>query len=503
MLADHTHVAGVAVGLCLHPHSHLCSRLPLRSLTMANRCNPRVIGSGTFDCDGRVLALENSRPKVAAPLPVAKGYEPPIQSDIVCFETKMGEIQPYDQDDCRCLSASAVQKCLVETLNELPTFCARNEDVDLPQLTKASIASNDSSPVSSVCSTGSRNPSDPDTGGLCRTGSQDDELSTSNSYCSTDDAPLTSTPCERSPPDIYGQRHPIESPALITQKLQEFENELLKTGSVHTASKKGGTPDPNFLLAERNCPDIVTPSFKLMFLRCECYDVANSLKRYVRYWDKRVELFGPSRAFQPFTVESLYVHNDQRALEIGSMQIIEREKSYDTSLSSIYPPVDTSAPDERNILWFDTSKLEPTQYTREAGCRVLWYIFHAYLEDVQVQQRGLICINYSANFSNKCRDPQFSRMCFGSLQGCLPIRISVFHGCHPPPLYRFVARILFLLLGERLRKRIIPHCGTNEQVNNTLRNKFDIPLEYIPSDMGGNLSLKMMTWIQDRREAGL
>ncbi len=465
---------------------------------MANRCNPRVIGSGTFDCDGRVLALENSRPKVPV---VADGYATPIQSDIVCFETELGEIQPYYQDDCLCLSASDV-------------FCAHNEDVDLPQLTKASIASNESSPVSSVCSTGSRNPSDSG-GRLCRTGSQDDELSSSNSYYSTDDdAPLThdsnlndaitgSTPCERSSPDIYGQTHPIESPALITKRLQELENEIAKAGSVHAASKKCGTPDPNFLLAERTCPDIATPSFKLMFLRCECYDVANSMKRYARYWDKRVELFGPSRAFQPFTMESLYVHNDHRALEIGAMQIIEREKSYDTSLSSIYPPVDTSAPDERNFLWVDVGKLEPTQYTREAGCRAFWYIFHAYLEDVQVQQRGLICINYSANFSNKCRDPQFSRMCFASLQGCLPIRISVFHGCHPPPIYRFVMRILFLMLGERLRKRIIPHCGTNEQVNNTLRSKFNVPLENIPSDMGGNRSLNMMAWLQHRKETGI
>ena len=500
-------------------------------VSCSNRCNWQVIGSGTFDDEGRVVALENSRSMGSFDAPhhlVENSFLPPQmqdEDDVPLVHAECNE--PYYQDDCVCIAdASDAPAYIMESLSHLPSFLNRDSDEEPPQLTasstKSSIASsNDSSPVSSVCSS-----TDVNGGGRRRTISQDDDdLSCSDGGCSSDESPsshdsstnVTATPnattndpasndnsCQRSAPDLYSQRHPIESSTLITSKLHDFDNEILHAVSMHAATKKGNsTAEPKFLVAERTCPNITTPSFKLMFLRCECYHVENAVKRYIRYWEKRAELFGPIRAYQPITVESLYVHNDHRALENGAIQIIQRAKSYDTTQSSIHHPVDTNAPDERNILWFDPSKLEPTQYIREAGCRAFWYIFHAYLEDVQVQQRGLVCINYSANFSLKNRDPLFTRMCISSLQGCLPIRISVFHGCHPPPIYRFVARILLFLIGDRLRKRVIPHSGTNEHVISILENKFNISQNYVPTDMDGNYPLNVPEWMQQRKEAGL
>jgi hypothetical protein len=494
----------------------------------SNRCQWKVMGSGTFDEEGRVVAWDSSHPRFREGVKCAdeNSAVPPPLSDHVVEEVR----EPYSHDHGGCFTAdSTAPTYILESLTNLPSLGNLDSDTEPPPLTssstKSSIASEDSSPVSSVCS--SLHPTDYDKRRRrCRTSTpDDDDLSCSNSCCSSDESPnshdsnsstnFTGTPtdpssndsCPRSAPDLYGQKHPIESVILIATKLQEFENEILHAVSMHDGSKtkKGGVVEPAFLVAERTCPNITTPSFKLMFLRCECYHVENAVKRYIQYWEKRVEVFGALRAYQPITVESLYLHNDHRPLECGSMQIIQRAKSYDTSqsTSSIHHIIDTNAPDERNILWFDPSKLEPTQYSRESGCRALWYVFHAYLEDVQVQQRGLICINYSANFSLKNRDPPFTRMCLSSLQGCLPIRISVFHGCHPPPLFRFVARILLFVLGERLRKRVIPHSGTNEYVNSILQNKFNISQQYIPTEMYGHLSLNVMEWLRQRRAAGL
>lgn len=472
-------------------------------------CHGQVIGSGMFDDDGRVLALNHSRPEVR-PDTHENHYQvevPQLSNDRMSgavIESTGSVILPFhSSNDC----VSEAPTYIMESLNNLP-FHDNDDDVEMPCLTssstKSSVTSTDSSPVSSVCSSNPSGSSDGD--GLCRTRSQDDELSSTNSCYSSDDGPIThdssttssdpspNTPCPRSAPDLYSQTHPIESTALMTSKLREFDHEILHAA----ASKKCGIPEPKFLIAERTCPNITTPSFKLIFLRCECYDVPNALKRYTRYWEKRVELFGPLRAYQPITIQSLYVHNDHRSLELGALQIIQRVKSYDTTL-----PIDTNTPDERDMLWFDPSKLDPAQYSRESGCRALWYLFHALLEDVQVQQRGLICINYSAHFSLKNRDPLFTRMCISSLQGCLPIRISVFHGCHPPPIYRIVARFLLFMLGERLRKRVIPHSGTNEHVNSILRNKYNISENYIPTDMDGNFTLNTMEWIRQRKDAGL
>jgi hypothetical protein len=66
-------------------------------------------------------------------------------------------------------------------------------------------------------------------------------------------------------PDRYGQIHPIETEDLIQNTLRDFDNVLnhhipvMKTKHVNDARCK--------------CPELLTDSFKLMFLRCECFKV--------------------------------------------------------------------------------------------------------------------------------------------------------------------------------------------------------------------------------------
>jgi CRAL/TRIO domain len=207
------------------------------------------------------------------------------------------------------------------------------------------------------------------------------------------------------------------------------------------------------------------------------------VNRFVKYWDKRVEAFGPIYAFQPLTLNGA-LRDDTIPLEIGAIQIIRRRN-------------------DRDILYFDPSKLDKTKYTRESARRAFWYLFHALLEDVNVQKRGLIVINYNANFSLSNRDPPFTKMFFNTIKGALPIRISAIHGCHVPYIYGCVIALLMIFLGERLRKRIVVHNGTNDEVNAALVKKFGIAMEYIPSDMGGLLKLDIYNWLQERRNAGL
>jgi CRAL/TRIO domain len=214
-------------------------------------------------------------------------------------------------------------------------------------------------------------------------------------------------------------------------------------------------------------------------------------KRYAKYWDKRVEIFGADRAFRALTAESMLP--DSKPMEIGAMQVIRRHKT----------ATDDDEEDERDMLYVDVSKVEPSLYSRESGCRAFWYFFHSLLEDEQVQKRGLIVINYSEHFGLKNRDPPFVRMCIGSLQGCLPIRLSAFHGCHPPKMFRLVTRIFLAFLGERLRKRVLPHFGSHEAVVNVLVNKYSIPRHCIPTDIGGDRELDVLAWLQERRAAGL
>jgi hypothetical protein len=212
-------------------------------------------------------------------------------------------------------------------------------------------------------------------------------------------------------------------------------------------------------------------------------------KRYAKYWDRRLEVFGEKLAFQPITIENL-PPEDLVPLGIGALQIINRTKTGECD-------------DERDMIFFQSGKLEPTKYSRESALRAFWYFFHALLEDEQVQQRGLVLLCYSQDFSSRNRDPAFTRMCIASLQGCLPIRLSAFHGCHSPPFYRFVTAMLMMFLGERLRKRVLNHGNASEKVLNALVNKYHIPADCIPTQCGGTLEMDAHEWIQSRKSEAL
>ena len=74
---------------------------------------------------------------------------------------------------------------------------------------------------------------------------------------------------EMTEPDIYGQCHPIESSSLIETKLKEFEAELVKLPEEKTISLK---------MADEKCPpNYIDDDFKLMFLRCEVFNVDVSI----------------------------------------------------------------------------------------------------------------------------------------------------------------------------------------------------------------------------------
>ena len=65
------------------------------------------------------------------------------------------------------------------------------------------------------------------------------------------------------PPDQYGQRHPIESDAMITRKLVDLESEIMKISKEKRAA---------YSLAKDRCPELLTDEFKLMFLRSEVFN---------------------------------------------------------------------------------------------------------------------------------------------------------------------------------------------------------------------------------------
>lgn len=521
-----------------------CNNAPVRSM--------RSIGSGTFSIEQRITLNEFGRCwSISNTDTHTKGRRNPpttVAYSAASNATAVNDAQEnvkvaqlvYEDDNISLSVASDAPEDVQQSLKDMSLYSSKSNAALhivssgtstnkakelLPQLTtsststqSSSVSSQDgggdsSSPVSSLC--GSNHRTDRRTIPRSHQQRLEDEeecCSSNDSYCSSSDelknddivdhpeqleaaaaaVGSTTTTCLRSPPDIYGQQHPIETETLVASKLHEFNQRIQHAittfhSSATTMNQQHQTlNEPKFMIAERVCPDVTTASFKLMFLRCECYHVENSIKRYTKYWEKRVELFGPIRAYQPITAQSFYDHNDHAPLETGAMQIIYR-----------------SDPTERNLLWFDPSKLDPTKYTRESGCRAFWYVFHCYLEDELVQQQGMICLAFFQHFSLKHRDPTFTRMCIQSVQGCIPIRVSAFHGCHPPKYVRCILAVFLILIGDRLRKRVLVHAGSYQHVIEILETKYNISKQCIPAVMGGENQLNIRNCIQQRKAKGV
>jgi hypothetical protein len=192
---------------------------------------PRSLGSGTFDEDGVCWSVEKSAQRMH------------------CHNQPLKTVAVEEFVHLSGLREEEVQRLLSKTKDN--SVLIANEDDVCASLTPSSLSSSpssslSSSPSSSICA------DDDDDDDACSSDCSDDN--------SSDTQPLQ---VELTEPDVYGQRHPIENETLIAYKLREFGDEIKKLCPNQSV---------NLLTAERLCPELVMPSFKLIFLRCECFD---------------------------------------------------------------------------------------------------------------------------------------------------------------------------------------------------------------------------------------
>ena len=277
-------------------------------------------------------------------------------------------------------------------------------------------------------------------------------------------------------PYSYGQKHPVETEESVSDALKRLKEEI---DGISDETKA------NWLKAQERCaPKLVDDRHLLLFLRCEVFHVDLAAGRLIKYWDKRVEVFGEDRAFLPLTLDGA-LKGDEISLEMAFVQSTEHTDA-----------------EGRRIILGDPSKLDKSKYTRESMVRAFWYTMHAALEDEVTQKRGIILLL----FPHHAQYSQFDRKLVAtnaeSMKGCLPVRVGAFHICQPPTFFTIVFPIIKLLLGKRLRERIKVHTGSEEHVLERLA-RFGIPVESVPSDLGGAVVLNQKAWLEHRRESGL
>lgn len=194
--------------------------------------------------------------------------------------------------------------------------------------------------------------------------------------------------------NVYRQTPtPNETPDLIKSKLAEFESIL---DEIDEKRQMG------YLMAKARCPEQCDSAAKLVFLRCEVFNVERAVNRFVKYWKTRIDVFGEEKAFLPMTLDGA-LKDDEAAVELGYLQVAKE-----------------TDPDGRAILLFDFNK-EANDISSESLLRVVWYQVHVALARESVQKQGIVvyvrCIDSMAYWR-----PSLSKKISLAGKGILPIR---------------------------------------------------------------------------------
>ena len=97
--------------------------------------------------------------------------------------------------------------------------------------------------------------------------------------------------------------------------------------------------------------------------------------RVTKYWAKRLEIFGPDKAFLPVTQDGLFQGNKD-GMELGLVTLLPGVKD----------------PNGRGVMLMDPSKQDASRFQRVQMVQSLWYVVHAVLENEDTQKKGVICL---------------------------------------------------------------------------------------------------------------
>jgi len=276
---------------------------------------------------------------------------------------------------------------------------------------------------------------------------------------------------------LYGQKITNETPDLRASSLLHM-NKILEE---LPAEKKTA-----WTTAMEKCPELCGEPFKLMFLRCSDFNCYAAAKRLVAYWNKRVELFTPSKAFLPMVLgENSAMKDDEKSLKVGFLRLVNKTDN-----------------GGRSILFVNPSRI-PEEFDRTSMVRAFWYHIHVVLGSEDTQKQGVVVVAYPKNVKFSQFDRQLARMNIESIKGYLPIRVSAFHICRPPAFFRIIFSVVKIFMGEKLRKRVKIHTGSDDEVLAKLENKYGISRQNLPTDMNGSVFLDQEKWLQKQQEAGL
>ena len=243
---------------------------------------------------------------------------------------------------------------------------------------------------------------------------------------------------------VYEEIHGVnsvteETEALINQSLFHLERAIqrIQDKEAYNLAINKSVQSKNYIESSK---------FRLMFLRCENFDVDSAASRLVLYLERMLTYFGPDVLGRPLYYSDLN-EDSQQYLEAGVHHLVPNER--DSSGRALFVNMYLQA---ANI---ETSSLSRVQ--------TFIYLFNLAIEnDVVIQKRGLVFISYRVG---KVPEPKFDTVAWmqiADLQNWFPMKIPAIHVCSSANFaWRVFQPLCWVIMGEHLRRRVRIHDGAH------------------------------------------
>lgn len=232
--------------------------------------------------------------------------------------------------------------------------------------------------------------------------------------------------------------------------------------------------------AEAECPELVSPERKEMFLEREDNSIDHASRRLARYWEYRSSLFG-DRCYLPMTLS-------------GAMKE-EADNLATRKVFQLMPVKDASG---RAIIFISPARRNFAEYSVQQEAQALWYLLEACMEDPTVRRAGVVAVVDGRDLQKKhySRKMKLLVQVMGSV---MPVRVRGIHLCYPSKVAYFVLYpVLKQILGRHFRLRFKMHFGTQEKVMRDLAGGYSLPGDRLPVELGGTIALNMDQFLANR-----
>ena len=270
--------------------------------------------------------------------------------------------------------------------------------------------------------------------------------------------------------EVHGIADPIEeTPVMISEALKDFERLLLTTEHSTPPGKNVSSPIDAYLMAKSVDKNFAEdPKLRLQFIRATGYKIEESIKRYLKHFTEKLDLFGREKLCKEILWNDLG-KLDQESVMSGAQHVLRERDLAGRAVICIFP-VPLPHMTDPSVDFMESIK---------SRLRSMWYIFTKVLRDEDVQRNGIVGAVMMLGATRILKEYHYLTR-LNSVRYALPHRIMGIHVCTTNSFAKKMTQFVVWLGGKQLRSRYRAHCFTKPEGFKHALSTFGIPIQHIP-----------------------